>query len=170
MEIIVETGAGIEGANSYNSLQEAVDFAAVRGLSLPCDTKQVKALSFRAMDYIESFEPRFGGVRSFAIQSTAYPRTGSYVRCEEFASNAIPKELKQAQIQTMIAIHAGFDPQMNVGIEPMIIEEMVGPLKIKYGKPGDIDGPAYDLPSLTAVNSLLKVLFSNPSSYSFVKV
>lgn len=152
LNIIVETGEGVEGANSYVSLQEAWDFAESRGYSLPCDVKLATQRLFRAMDYIESLAGRYGGRQLF---STAFPREDGYFGCVSFQNNIIPSQVKQAQILTMVAIEAGFDPQQNVGSEPFVTEKMLGPMKVKYAWNPQV------VPALTAVSSLLRPLFGS---------
>lgn len=170
MDIVVETGAGVVGANSYNSLDEIVSFASSRGLDLPCEDDKLKPLAFRAMDYIESFSSRFRGERVLTTQSLSWPRVGAYVHCIEVLSTSLPKELKEAHIRTMVGLHAGFDPWQKFKVEPYVTEKTIGPMRIRYSKPGDFDGPAYRPSRLPDVDALMSNLLKDGgSSVRFIK-
>lgn len=164
MNIIVESGLGVEGANSYLSTDESRELARVRGLVLPCENEDVQPLMFRAMDYIESHESRFTGCRTSETQSLSYPREGSYVGNLLIAENVIPKELKLAQLYTMVGLNEGIDPMANRSSDPFVIREQVDVLRVDYSEESQ-----YNRNRLTMVNSLLNLLTNSGMTVRFVK-
>ena len=73
-EIIVEDGSGVEGANSYLSIEELTSFADDRGLKLPEDDETKGKFLIRAFDYLEAMECKFIGQKTEHQQKTAWPR------------------------------------------------------------------------------------------------
>ena len=112
--IIVETGEGSSVSNSYISVAEARQFASDRGVELSSDDEVVAAMLIKSTDYLESQECRYQGRRSSSQQALAWPRTGVYLYCDEVASDFIPKLLKDAQSQLVLAVNQGFDLQPTI--------------------------------------------------------
>lgn len=164
MMICVETGEGVVGANSYVSTQYAIDFAISRDLVLPCSNQIVDRLIFRAMDYMESFAPFYCGQRVLTTQDLSWPRKNAIVNCEEVAQTAIPIQLKQAQVHTMIGIHAGFDPMQNISNQPFSIDVTVGPIREKFA-----ESSQRKMNKILIVNSLMTMLTGGRNRLRFVK-
>lgn len=158
MTIIVETGEGLDDANSYLDVAEANEFADSRQLTLPVVDDDVKALIFRATDYVESFSSRFPGYKFSDTQGLSYPRDDNGVPA------TIPKELKQAVIYTMVGINAGFDPVENKSSTPFVTRESVDVLRVDYA-----ESSQYNKNRLPMVDKLLNLLFGGGSVIRFVK-
>lgn len=164
MDVIPETGEGVEGANSYVSTEEFRTFAQARGFTIPCDNEDLRAFLFRAMDYIESHESRFTGCKTLSTQVLAYPRESSYVGNTLIANNVIPNELKQAQMYAMLGLYQGFDPMANQSSEPFVTREQVDVLRVDYSVESQ-----YNRNRLTMVDTLLSLLTNSGSMIRFVK-
>jgi len=125
--IVVETGTGSASSNSYVSEAELSTYAVDRGITV---TGTAALLLIRAMDYIES--RNFLGTKGSRVQALMWPRHGVMIDNYYFASNAVPQLLKDAQIETAIAIGDGVDPLDNQARET--IKEKVGGLEVEYAQ------------------------------------
>ena len=123
--IVVETGSGSATANSYVSEAELTAYAADRGITV---TGTKSELLIRAMDYIESKD--FLGTKGTRTQALVFPRFGIFLNNYELSSSAIPQLLKDAQMETAIAVGAGVDPLDNQARETK--KEKVGSLEVEY--------------------------------------
>ena len=123
--IVVETGTGSATANSYVSEAELTTYAEDRGITV---TGTKSELLIRAMDYIESKD--FLGTKATGTQALLFPRLGILLNNYALSSSAIPQLLKEAQMETAIAVGDGVDPLNNQARET--IKEKVGSLEVEY--------------------------------------
>lgn len=99
MSLIVEDGSGVEGANSYNTIEEIRAYASARGIELPPDDPDVSVLGIQATDYLESKRDKYKGKRTTPTQELQWPRTGVVIDDTEVAEDEIPSLLKKAHAQ-----------------------------------------------------------------------
>ncbi len=130
--VTVETGAIVEGANSYVSEMELGTFAAARGITLTGDSAE---LLTKAMDYIESL--LFKGVKRTRNQPLQWPRVDVYIDGYYVDSDTIPTNLKNGQMQVALSIDAGMSPQQTIGRKT--IKEKVGDLEIDYASSSSVN-------------------------------
>lgn len=152
--IIVEDGSIVNGANSYVSIEDVKKYAADRGVNLPSEDDEVAHMLIKATDYLESLHCEFIGQPVEEDQPLEWPRENAYINCRLFPSNRIPKQLKAAQCQLVIAQHQGFDLQPNVSFSDYVTEEKIGPITTKYSDPASLQIE----PTLTAASSALAAL------------
>lgn len=95
MALIIETGAGVTGANSYVSVADAQTWVTARGLGVTV----TEALLLKAMDYLESLRADYQGCKTDSTQSLQWPRADVYIDGVLFSSADIPQELISAQCQ-----------------------------------------------------------------------
>jgi hypothetical protein len=107
MALVIETGSGVEGANSYGvtdaaaTLTAARAYAADRGVTLSNDAAVVTTYLIKATDYLESFKYR--GVPTSAEQPLSFPRKQLYaIDGSEFPSDKLPDSLLRALYQLCI--------------------------------------------------------------------
>lgn len=163
IEITIEDGSGVAGANSYISVEDARTYAEARGSDLSTDDDEVASMLIRASDYLEAQECRFQGKRVSSSQSLAWPRIGVTLNCDEVPQNVIPKSLVAAQVQLAMAISAGFDLQPNISPQDYVTREKVGPIETEYADPTAVG----ILPTFTAANALLAPLFGECAASRF---
>lgn len=159
MALIVETGQGVSGSNSYVSLEDARSFAANRGLQLSTDDAVAETQLVRAFDYIESLETFYAGYRVF--RETCFPRNDLWVNGFAVGNDEIPSHVKYAQVHVALAIHAGLNPQPNVVLSRQVIREKVGDLERQFSSSST---SAAFLPRVSAASALLVQLFTSGSS------
>lgn len=125
MAIIVEDGTNVTGANSYVSTADLTEFATARGITLTDDPEQ---LLIQAMDYIET--QQYQGTKLLFTQGLQWPRVNVWIDGWYNNANNIPKELKNGEMETAIAIDQGTAPDADV--TRYAIREKVGELEVEY--------------------------------------
>lgn len=166
MALVVETGAIVAGANSFNDLTALRAYATARGVTLSATDSVVEGFALDAMDYIMSREDEMAGNRVSIDQTLCYPR--KCVKLFGFAvpSDSIPTNLKSAQCQLVIDRHNGVD-LMPTGSGPAVKREKVGPLETEYAV-GGADGTGLT-PDLTAADALLDPLMDSGGGFRTVR-
>lgn len=100
MALIIETGAGVAGANSYVDLAYLKAYHLSRGRSAwdYYDDEEMEAAALRAMTYLETF--RYKGQRVAVSQSCVFPRVGIIMRDGlEWPSTEVPEMVRAAQAE-----------------------------------------------------------------------
>jgi len=134
MALIVETGSGVAGANSYISLVDADIYAAgtnFRGawddLSDP-DKESRLIEAALLMDQTANYK----GYKTYSSGTLRWPRSGvSDLDGIEIPSNSIPFQLKNAQMEMAFTLSLGTDP--NATPETLGVKELqVDVIGIKF--------------------------------------
>lgn len=107
--MIIETGAGTPGANSFLYLEEARVIAATHGIALHEEDEKAAQQLVAAFFLLAEYEPKISGSRTTADQSGIFPRRDCYQYDFLIKDNAIPANVLLAQVQTAGAINAGLD-------------------------------------------------------------
>ncbi len=153
MAIIVEDGTGKTDANSYATVTEARTYATARGVSLPDDSK-VEAFLTLAMDYLES--KKYKGRPSYPDhpQALSFPRTGVMVDCEVLPSDAVPRQLKSAQMQLVVE-QANGKSLMPSTDGTVVKRKKVDVLEKEFFSPEELGQSGAPSPSFPMVDALL---------------
>lgn len=139
MALVIEDGSVVPGANSYVTVDEAKTYATLRGEPFPTDDAAIEALLVTAMDFTETYRSLFTGEKVSVTQETQYPRTCSKVDGVEFPSDAIPRELKNAQCQLAIDAYAIGDLAPTT-TGHAISSEKVDVIEVSYAASSGISG------------------------------
>lgn len=148
MALIIEDGSIVPNANSYASVANLDDYAALRGITLPNTDAAKEVLLIKAMDYIEAQESRFKGYRRTQEQSLSWPRTHVVLYYTEryalvngyenirqgnyWPDNKIPQTLVKAQCQLAVDVMT-VDLQPTIAIDSRSVRrDKVGPLETEY--------------------------------------
>lgn len=168
MALIIEDGTGKADATSYVTVAEARAYALARGVTLPADDAALEALLMQAMDYLEAQRKLYQGERTWpvgtlahpAAQALQWPRTGVLVDCRyELASDAIPAELKRAQMQAAMEAFAGISLMPSTDGR-FVKREKVDVIETEYMTGQDMGaGSVMGSPSFPAVDALLQSLY-----------
>jgi hypothetical protein len=150
--IIIEDGTNVANANSYVSISDTRDYATNRGISLPISDDEVASLIIKSTDYLET--KQYQGTKTYSDQSLLWPRSGVTVDCLDFAVDQIPKNLKLAQYQLVIAANQGIELLPNIQAGDFVKREKIGVIETEYADPLSIGLQ----PSFTGVDSLLSPL------------
>lgn len=130
MALVPETGAVVDGANSFVTEAEFDAFA--EGVQLPGDF-DVELAAKQAVRFITSVEGQMTGERtSPQVQDLPYPRRNAVVFGAAFPDNAIPKTLKLAQMQLMLDVARGVPLFPDDTAEQSVKREKIGPLETEY--------------------------------------
>ncbi|MCP4493127.1 MAG: hypothetical protein GY820_38385 [Gammaproteobacteria bacterium] len=118
MALIIEDGTEVTGANSYTTDAELVAYAAARGYTIPATEAERDILQIKSMDYLASLESSYKGVRVTDSQALSFPRTGVDLNGYLLASDEIPQDLKNAQMELAF----------QVSTDEVLINETIGNL------------------------------------------
>lgn len=133
MALVVEDGTGVANANTYASVAEAKAFAGLRGATLPSADTDIEILLIKAMDFLEAQSSRFQGSRTHTTQLLSFPRTGVTIDNLSVDANAIPSELKYAQIQLAIEANTtDLQPTRQSGASGPVTRKKVDTIEIEY--------------------------------------
>jgi hypothetical protein len=175
--LIIETGEGVENANSYASATAIRDFALTRGVVLaPSDDNGdalVDQMAIKAMDYIEVNRNQFWGSKLSANQRLSFPRINVPADASEsgldYAINGfenlrsgqptrpaspIPLELVQAQCALVMQIKSGVDLLPTQASGKFVKKQKIGPLEREFSETVGIMA----LPRMPMIDALLASL------------
>jgi hypothetical protein len=132
MALIIEDGSGVEGANSYATVDQLVEYATSRDLKIPDEVADQEVLLLRAMDYLESYEMNWYGEKLAIDQNLSWPRMSYWNYWYAAIAPYIPPQLIKAQI--VIAIES-----QEVELFPTrsatsraTVRNTVGPITVEY--------------------------------------
>lgn len=171
MALVIETGSGDNPlANSYAGVEEARAYADIRGIELPDEDEAVEAMLVKAMDYLEAQRARYQGAKAHpGTQPLQWPRVGVVLDCSyALPSDVIPVELKNAQMQLVLELHAGMD-LMPSSDGRVVKKEKVDVIETEYMTGQDMGTSGLPRPSLPAVDALLEPLFAACGGGFFLK-
>ncbi len=156
MALVIETGAQETDADAYVAAADVTAYATKRGVVLSATTNEhVESLITKAMDFLETQEPRFRGTRVSIDQSLSWPRSDVQINGFDFPATAIPKQLKNALCQ--LAIDADTLDLMPTSDGREVIKEKVDVIETTYAG----SNSASPQPALTAFFNLLAPLLSS---------
>ena len=159
MTITVEDGTGVEGANSYVSAAEARTYASARGFTF---NTNIERYLIKAMDYIEGKRSQFKGAKIDVTYPLQWPRTCVYIDGFAVGEDAIPTELKQAQIRAAMAYQDGIDLMPTNTGAPFATMKKVGPIETRYSSGVRTSG----VPTVRELDNLLAPLLRGGSMLS----
>ncbi|HNT88273.1 MAG TPA: hypothetical protein PKL84_10455 [Candidatus Hydrogenedentes bacterium] len=136
--LIVEDGSGKTDADSYVSVTDADIYvtdrytAASTWLDLTEDQKE--AFLRRACQFLDSyFRGKWKGVKRTSTQSLAWPRAS--VLDEEgylIADDSVPPVVIEAQIESALILHGGYDLQAVLSGTGTVTRQKVGEIEVEY--------------------------------------
>ena len=146
MSLIVETGAGVAGANSYVSVETYRAFMLARGIIVSAEDADCEAFLLKSMDQLNSVN--YSGSRVNDDQSLPYPRYGVYLSDNRYNEHTnIPNELAAAQMWLANYIENGSDPATlpSAGV----LSEKIDVIEITYK-----DSQVFDRQSLRTMTNV----------------
>lgn len=134
--LIIETGEGVDGANSYASATDAKAYAQLRNLSLPVADEDIEKKLILAMDYLESLRNEYKGRKTAGTNSLQWPREGVAIDGFDLATDEIPDILLKAQCQLAVdATTFGELEPVGTGRE-VVSEKVEGAVEVRYAQLG----------------------------------
>ena len=130
MALIVETGSIVTNANSYVSDTDYTTYATARNKTVGSTEALREAELLKAMDYLESYRSKFKGAKVTRDQPLQWPRYDVFIDGYQIDSNAIPSELKNAQME--LAILANSTDLVPSGSVENIQSQSIGSLSVSY--------------------------------------
>ena len=133
VELIVEDGTIIPGANSFVTEGQIVGYARSRGVLIPAMTEPeldaVAVLGIQAMDYLSVLPWR--GEPVSPTQTTPWPRKNTGLDIPE---TSIPGSVVAAQLSLSLFAHNGVVLIPGGATSGMVIKEKVGPIEQEYSE------------------------------------
>ena len=129
-QLIIEDGSQVVNANSFSTDEEYKAYASLRGLTVSATQPEREADLIEGMDYLQSSEGSLQGYRASSTQSTIYPRIGVTLYGYVLASDKIPQELKNAQMEG--AAYSTSNTLLTNSSSDNIKSEQVDSLKTEY--------------------------------------
>jgi len=175
IDLIIEDGSIVEGANSYATVQQIIDYAAARGVTMqvsspsPGDDEPIKIMAIKAMDFLETYRYQWKGEEvNAATQPLAWPRKNVIINCVTLPSNTIPTQIIRAQCQLCLYVNAGIDLQPVGNSEAFVKREKIGPIETEYSEV--IAASAGALPVLYAFDSIIGAFLRQSFALRTVRV
>ena len=132
MALVIETGDGVAGADSYQSLADARVLAERYGLTIDIDDTKAEVQLRQGYLNINTEESQLQGRRTHDIQTGAFPRTGVTANCKPIDADLITDDIKLAQVYAADGINSGAGTnEVNTG-ERLASFEVVGAYKESY--------------------------------------
>lgn len=163
MAIVVETGAGVTGANSLVTRSTYISYAADVGTTI-ADDADADAELIDAMRVIDSVEPYLQSFRIERDQALSFPRYSMYIDGWYWDSDEIPTAAKDAQMEIALYIHAGNDPYNPIQRKLATLERVEGAVTVEYaaGRPNrDTESERWEI--------LLSKLYRSPNRLSLTR-
>lgn len=131
MSLIVETGAGLPGAESYASVEAADAYHAGRGNAqwVALTTERREQLLRAATDYMVVYAGTWSGSRQFAAQALDWPRVDATAHGFEVAAGFVPPAIVTAC--AVLALKAAAGPLLPDATQAKK-RQKVGPLEVEY--------------------------------------
>jgi hypothetical protein len=107
--LTIETGQGVENADSYLTEADAQALALTYGITLPAIAADAEIVLRQGYLNLNTHESQLQGCRVYAIQTGIFPRSNVYANGFLLASDAIPNDLLLAQLYAASAIASGVD-------------------------------------------------------------
>lgn len=150
MTLIIETGTGVTGANSYVTVDEFRAYAEARGItSISSDDADYEVYLIKAMDKLESYWDRYQGTKVATSQALEFPRMGVVLDDLLVQQTTIPSRLKYAQMAFAMESLAGEDllPNQLTSTPAAVVSEKVGELEVHYAQSNNLRStPAFSKP------------------------
>ena len=139
MAIVVETGAGVAGANSYVDLADARALLATRGMSLDAVDATAEIQLIQAAFYLESYDDRILGTRADRLQLMLWPRADAEEGVFLLDGDTTPDALILSQCLAAVAIATSelIPSTVDTSRGKVVTRTKVGPLEKQFTVTGE---------------------------------
>lgn len=155
MALIVEDGSIVPNADSYLSLVDARALADNYGWALPEDDTAAEAALRNGAGYIGLQESQLCGTRVSAAQALSFPRQGITLYGFPFAADAIPPQVKLAQVAAAVEYGAGADVRASSDGRITTLERVEGAVTVQYADNGQTGATIAITKALDALRPLI---------------
>lgn len=157
VDLVVEDGSIVSGANTYATIAEYISYAADRGVTVT-DTDTFKIQLIKAADYIGTKETQLKGDTVEKTQPLAFPRNNiTDIDGWSYNNDEIPYRVKETQMSLALDIQAGEDlyNKSQSGAQGIKREKVDGAVEVEYAISDSMRIP-YSSRSNALLASLLK--------------
>jgi hypothetical protein len=166
MALTIETGAGVENADSYVAVADLDTFASERGFSdLPAVGADKEVLLRLAFDYVEAHRHQFEGHKTNEGNTySQFPRCGLTIDQEDVDEDTVPVEVKRAQMQ--LAMDAVSEDLSPTGDGQVVIREKIDVIETQF----DAGGSPAPQPIFAKADKWLAPLFRTGGGVNLIRV
>lgn len=155
---LIIAGYDVEGANSYVTDQEYINYAAATGREIGADAATREVELYNGFIEVESRRNKYQGYKS-QEKGAQFPRTGLVIDSYPVSSDAVPDEVKHGQIELSIQSRTQ-DLRLSDTVQP-IKREKLSTLEIEYQ-----DGSNFNYVTTEKADQFLKPLYKNGGNQS----
>lgn len=172
-DLVIETGYGLDDANSYITADEFLAYIDQRNLSVSAssDHDLIAGLLIGAKDYLEGKRNCYKGEKATQAQALQWPRVNVVIDNFCFSSEEIPQQLKDAQARIAYDLDANSLSEASPTLLPndtgAIVKEKVDVLEVQYANPSA--SSQRSSPRYAEADSLLQPLCKGGGGGFFVK-
>ncbi len=171
-QFIPETGEGIQGANSYLTLEEFYDYSDLYGYDYSnIDLQEIEQKLIRSSSFLDAeFRFRYPGDRPKG-QGLEWPREDAeYIDGEEIPEDVVPSEVKAATVEMFYVVNQGVNIQPNISTEGIVSMERVKADVIEEEKRYTNGGVRLSRTTYTAVEDALSRITGGLASLYDLKI
>jgi hypothetical protein len=164
INITVEDGTIVSGANSFVDTAYVLDYAISRGVDLSAtDIEIVKSYMLKAADFFLIYDKRWKGDPVVYSQSMPWPRNYVNVRGLEdyYPNNEIPDLVKRAQSQLVLEQSNGIELFITTAPGLPVIKEKIDVIETTYASPVDLCCLDFNQPIIPIINAILAPLLNS---------
>ena len=157
----VENGTGVDGANSFATLEQARDYAELRSVTLTASDTVLTGYLVKATAWLK--QKSYLGTKTYAGQSfLPWPRSGLTVDEAEFPSDAVPQDIIDATCQLCVEQQNGVD-LFPTTTGPAVKREKIGPIDTEFAV---ATGGGRGGPRMPAVEALIAAWLAQRSGFT----
>ena len=170
MALVVETGVGLDDADSFISLIGARAFADKYGITLPADDTAAEVALRQGCQYVELQQKCFSGSRLTSTQALSWPRTGATnAYGVEYADGDMPVQLGYSQVYAAAEYAAGKDVRASDDGLSVASKEVTGAVAVSYFNNGKTGKAITITKSLDAMAPLMTSCSNNGFEFRVVR-
>ena len=170
MALVVETGVGLDDADSFISLDGAREFAAKYGITMPADDTAAEVALRQGCQYVELQQKCFSGSRLTTTQALSWPRTGATnAYGDEYADGNMPPQLGFAQVYAAAEYAAGKDVRASDDGLSVASKEVTGAVAVSYFNNGKTGKSIAITKSLDTLSPLMVSCSNNGFEFRVVR-
>lgn len=150
MSLVIETGSGLPGSDSFATAAELVTYAGNYGATIPADAPAQESLLRRAALAMDGYN--WKGTRTNGDQALSWPRRDVTIDERIQPSDSIPVRIKNGQMALAAEIHADDIDPVDKRTGAVTKERVEGAVDVQYAAPS----AASQKPAVTASPSSLQ--------------
>ena len=164
MALIIETGAGVIGGNSYVTLAEARTYFATKNVTYTNTDAALEAVLIDAFMFVDAYGTQLLGEKTYPETTAEWPRKNTGI--DWLTEITIPASVKIAQMEAAIYGTTNSLNIVNTG-RGQVLRQKIGPIETEYADLQTSGGGGVDI-TIPYVSQLLRKFMRNSSGQARV--